>query len=205
MKKKDLIWREILEGALKGQFQFVQEDLAKKFKTSTSMIHFTLKRPKEIGVIEVRGRFFRLTDFDKFLDLWAAGRDLMDDWVYKASSDLSVDQIENALPKGVIFSGFSAYKKIFNELPADYDSVMVYQTNKKDLEAIKRQFPESKDNQTFPRLLVYDGRDSGLDPNQQIPLTQLYVDLWNFPKWYVKDYLAALKLKIDGILSKQTD
>lgn len=205
MKKKDLIWREILEGALNGQFQFVQEDLAKKFQTSTSMIHFTLKRPKEIGAIEVRGRFFRLTDFDKFLELWATHRNLMDDWVYKAYSNLSVDQIETALPKDIIFTGFSAYKIIFNELPADYDSVMIYQTNKKDLEAIRKKFPNSKNNQTFPRLLVYDGTDLGLDKKQKLPLTQLYVDLWSSPKWYTKDYLEALKLKIDGILSRQVN
>lgn len=205
MKKKYLIWREILESALNGQFQFVQEDLAKKFKTSTSMIYFVLKVPREIGVIEVRGRFFRLIDFNKFLELWATHRNIMDDWIYKASSDLSVDQIESSLPQGVIFTGFSAYKQFFHELPADYDSVMVYETNKKTLDEIKKKFPSSKDNQAFPRLLVYDGRNLGLGSDHRLPLTQLYVDLWGFPKWYVKDYLTSLKLKIDGILSKQTN
>lgn len=205
MKKRDLIWREILEGALRGQLQFTQEDLAIKLKTSTAVVFNALKQPREVGIIEVRGRFFRLIDFNKFLDLWKVHRHLMRDTVYQAHSDLSVEEIEKRLPKEVVLTGFSAYRQRFKEVPADYDVVTVYKTNQRQLATIKKEFPDSKINLKFPRLIVYDGRELNFSKEENIPLTQLYVDLWNFPKWYAKDYLEALKLKLDDLLSRRTN
>lgn len=192
MTKKETIWRHILHKALTEKvLTFTQKSIAEKFKISTSTVFNALSVPRKIGAIEVRGRYFRLRDFEKLLLVWATARNLKNDISYSTFVADGVRGIEGMMPPDVIFGTFSAYRFAYNEEPADYSAVYVYAD---DLEEIRRRFPKQKGS---PNLFV-------LKPDWQLssfgkttPDVQTFVDLWNIPEWYTKDYLNALKKRMN--------
>lgn len=190
MSKKEMIWRHILyETQNKRTDTFTQKEVAKHFKVSTSTVFNALKAPRKLGAIEVTGRFFRVRDIEKLLLLWATHRNLKSDIFYETYVDESVLKIEGLMPNTVIFGAFSAYRLTYNEAPADYGLVYVYSD---DLEELKKRFPKNKKP---PNLFVLKP-DSHLHIfGKTTPDVQTFVDLWNIPQWYAKDYLTALKEK----------
>lgn len=192
MTKKEIIWRYILNEALnKGIYQFVQKEIAVKFGFSTCTVFNALKIPRKSGVVEVTGRNFRLRDKEKLLLIWATQRNLQRDIVYAAHVDMPVLEIESSVPPDSIFGAFSAYRIKYNEAPADYAIVYIYSKN---LEEIKKRFPFQKG---YKNLFV-------LKPDlflghfgKLTPAVQTFVDLWNIPQWYAKDFSEALKKKLN--------
>lgn len=191
MSKKEIIWQEILNQFLeKKTSRFTQKELAKKFQISTSTVFNALKIPRASGAIEVKGRGFQITDTQKFLSIWATFRNLSKDIIYKTHISSSVNEIEGILPPDAIFAAYSAYRKKFHDVPADYDKVYVYSD---DLAEIKKRFPFKKG---YENLIVLRS-DSSLKKYGLItPLARLYVDLWNLPEWYAKDFLNSLVKKL---------
>ncbi|MEW6407942.1 MAG: hypothetical protein AB1465_04595 [Patescibacteria group bacterium] len=193
MTKKEIIWRDILTQYLeKKTTKFTQKDLAQKFGFSLSTIFNSLKTPREAQIIEVSGRDFRIRDFEKFLYLWATFRTLKKDIIYSTYVKNSVFEIEANTPPNAIFGGYSAFRKKFNEAPADYDKVYVYAEN---LEKIKKRFPETK-AKSHQNLIVLQADKFLKNYGSITPLAQLFVDLWNLPEWYAKDFLNVLREKI---------
>lgn len=192
MTKKEIIWREILNEFIeKKTYQFTQKELAQKFKISLSTVFNALKVPRASGSIEVRGRYFLLRDAEKLLHIWATFRNLAKDIIYQTHVEGNIHQIEGLIPPDVIFAAYSAYQKQFNSAPADYDKVYIYCKNIKE---IKKRFPPKKGREN----LIVLKPDQFLDNYGAItPLPQLYVDLWNLPEWYAKDFLQALKNKLN--------
>lgn len=194
MKKKETIWRNILHEALtKRTDVFTQKNIAKQFHYSTSTVYNALKIPRELGAIEVTGRFFRLRDFEKLLLVWATQRYIIRDIIYQTHIEMTTQKIEGSMPPNTVFGAFSAYRLKYEESPADYDAVYIYS---KDLEAIQQRFPKEKNRKKNPNLFVLKP-DKFLDEFGTItPDVQTFVDLWNLPQWYAKDFLEALKKKI---------
>lgn len=188
--KKEILWRFILETSLqKRQVKFTQKELAGRFRYSLSTVHHALDIPRKTGAVEVTGRFFRLRDPEKLLYLWATHRNLKRDILYTTHVDMPVQKIEGAMPPSAIFAGFSAYRLRYKDAPADYDVVYVYAT---DIEAIKKRFPKVKGYENLvvlkpDPLLTKDGATSDV---------QTFVDIWNTPHWYAKEFLDALKEKM---------
>src|SRR3989338_778689 len=113
MQKKEMIWRHILAQALsKRTITFTQKDLAAFFKISTSTVFNALRAPRKLGALLVTGRFFRLTDAEKLLLLWATHRNLKKDLLYKTHVSEPAQKIEGGMPPDVIFGAFSAYRLI---------------------------------------------------------------------------------------------
>ncbi len=192
MTKKETIWRFILKKALdERELRFTQKDIAAHFKISTSTVFNALKAPRKLGAIEVTGRFFRLRDAEKLLLLWATQRNFKNDIVYSTYVDAEVREIEGRMPPDVIFGAFSAYRFAHNEAPADYSTVYVYSEG---LEELKKRFPKQKGP---PNLFVLKPDPELVSFGKTTPDVQTFVDLWNIPQWYAKDYLAALKKKIN--------
>ncbi len=191
MSKKEILWRHILYQSLEKKVQkFTQKDLAKQFGYSTSTVFNALNAPRKLGAIEVTGRYFRIRDREKLLLLWATVRNFQKEIIYETHVDSSPRGIEGAMPAEVIFGAFSAYRLKYHEAPADYSSVYVYSI---DLSSIKKRFPKMKG---ASNLFVLSP-----DPHLQsfgsvTPDAQTFVDLWNIPQWYAKDYLNALKIKL---------
>ena len=193
MTKKEVIWREILFQAIENKkIEFTQKDLAQKYGFSLSTVFNALKIPRDSGIVEAGGRGFKILDIEKFLYLWATFRNLKKDIIYQTNVAGDVRQIENEMPVDIIFGGFSAYFKKYQEAPADYDKVYIYCQEKK-IKEIKNRFPSQKG---YDNLIVLKA-DSWLENFGQItPDCQTFVDLWNLSEWYAKDFLEALKIKI---------
>lgn len=192
MKKKEIIWRYILNEALKKrQFIFTQKNLAAMFHVSTCTVFNAIKAPRQLGAIEVTGRFFRLKNIEKLLLLWATHRNFSSDIIYTASVEKSAREIEGFMPPDVIFGAFSAYRFTYNSAPADYDQVYVYAN---EIDEIKKRFPLRKKGQENLFVLKADPYLHSF--GSVTPDVQTFVDLWNIGIWYAKDYLNALKEKI---------
>ena len=191
MLKKEIIWREILYQALeKKQFRFTQKQLAQKFKFSLSTVFNALKIPRASGAIKVSGRFFAVTDTQKFLSIWGTHRNLLKDIIYQTRVNLPIKKIQAELPADTIPTAYTAYYLKFKDAPADYDKVYVYAKN---LEQIKKRFP-FKTGQ--PNLVVLKADDWLKNYGNLAPVAQIYVDLWNLSEWFAADFLKALKEKI---------
>ncbi len=190
MTKKEIIWREILYQALeKKVFKFTQSDLAQKFNFSVSTVFNALKVPRQSGAIKVAGRYFEVTDAEKLLAIWATFRNLAKDVIYQTHVAWPTQKVIGLLPDKVALGGYAAYQKRFGSAPADFDKIHVYL---KDLAEIKKRFPLQKGN---PNLIALKPDDQ-LFNYGQLPLAQLYVDLWNFKDWQAREFLDGLKKRI---------
>lgn len=192
MQKKETIWRHILEETLKKPTSvFTQKDIANKFGISTSTVFNALKIPRQLSAVEITGRYFRIKDAEKLLMIWATHRNLNKEIIYKTKVDSNTREIEGMMPPDIIFGAYSAYRFAFDESPADYGTVYIYAG---DLTEIKKRFPPQKGTANLYILK----KDEHLGKfGKTTPITQTFVDLWNLPEWYAKDYRSALKEKMN--------
>lgn len=197
MKKIEIIWRELLFQAVeKGRRQFTQKELAEKFSFSTSTLFQALKIPRKMGAVRVTSRFFILEDPEKLLYHWASFRNLDNDILFKGKVNLSISEIEGQMPPDIIFGGFTAAgKHLKGNFPADYDKVYIYSNNLKNIEQ-RFQFDKGREN-----LIVIKADPFAKQYGPTTTLAQTFVDLWNLPEWYAKEYVNSLKEKINGFLS----
>jgi len=192
MTKKEIIWREIIFQALENRkIEFTQKELAQKYGFSLSTVFNALKIPRTISALEGK-RGLRIVDIEKFLHLWATLRKLNKDIIYQTNINKPVRQIEGEMPPQAVFAAYSAFVKKHKTAPADYDKVYVYMPENK-IGEIKRRFPYKKGH---ANLVVFK-KDPWLENFGRItPDCQTFVDLWNLPEWYAKDFLNSIKEKI---------
>jgi len=192
MTKKEIIWREIIFQALENRkIEFTQKELAQKYGFSLSTVFNALKIPRTISALEGK-RGLRIVDIEKFLHLWATFRKLNKDIIYQTNINKPVRQIEGEMPPQAVFAAYSAFVKKHKTAPADYDKVYVYMPENK-IGEIKRRFPYKKG---YVNLVVFK-KDPWLENFGRItPDCQTFVDLWNLPEWYAKDFLNSIKEKI---------
>lgn len=191
MRRSEEVYRELLEGALeKKQFVFTQSGISKKLSMSLSIVNLALKPLNRMHAIAIRQRSLEITDTKKILYYWASTRNLEKDIVYKTRVEKPIRTIESEMPSQAIFGGYSAYKFIFGDIPADYSEVYIY-TN--EIEELKKRFPLSKNP---PNIFALKK-----DPSMtSITMAQLFVDLWNLKEWYAKDFLKSMEEKLHGLL-----
>lgn len=192
MLKKETIWRHLLDQVLgKKEIRFTQKELASRFGVSLSTVFNALSVPRRIGAVQVGGRSFFMRDPEKMLYLWATQRNLRRDIVYTTHVDLPVFDLEAAQPPGIIFAAFSAYRFLYQDPPADYDKVYVYSNS---LDIVKKRFPPASG---YPNFFVLKMDKGLLHYGTITPPVQIFVDIWNLPEWYTKDFLSSLRLKLD--------
>lgn len=192
MLKKEIIWRELLYQVLeKKHNKFQQKDIAQKFKFSLSTVNNALKVPRRLAAVKVTGRFFIAQNPEKLLYLWATFRNLEKDTLYKTYVNTSPKEIESTVPPKTVYGAYSAYVKLFNEAPADYDKVYIY-VQEKALPELKKRFPESKK----PANLFVLKADKFLkNYGPTTTLAQTFVDIWNLSDWYAQDFYRDFKRK----------
>lgn len=196
MSKKEAIWRFLLNEALTNKnYQFTQKNLSEKFGFSLSTINNALRVPRQTGAVIVTGRNFNIVDKEKFLYLWATFRSLSRDIIYTTHAEGDVKTIAGEMPAGVIFTAFSGYDLLFGNAPADYDKVYIY-ADAATLSVVKERFPARGG---YKNLIVLksDAWLKKLSGRGTAPAVQLFVDLWNVGDWQAKDFLAALKTKLE--------
>lgn len=197
MKKIEFIWRHILyETIEKRQTRFKQQDLAIHFSISSSTVSAALRPLRRLGAVHVGGRGFDVIDYEKILYHWANHRILQNDIVGQMHVNLPIREIESQLPDGTIATTYTAFRERFDEAPADYDKVYCYTNNQRSIE--NRFTHES--TKGSPNLFILKS-DRFLSTYPTIPLSHLFVDLWNLSDWYAKEFVRALKEHIDGLLS----
>jgi len=191
MKKIEHVFREILFQAIENKkTRLTQSELSKKLNLSLSIVNLAANKIAEIGAVIIEPRGFRVIDIKKILYYWASVRNLQRDIVYKTRVEIPVRDIEKNLPD-VFYSCFSAYKFKFNDVPADYSEVYVYADN--EIEAVKKRFPEKKEN---PNLFILKSDKNMKLYGKTLTIGQIFVDLWNLNTWYAKDFLTALEKKM---------
>lgn len=196
MKRTEEIYREILFEAIeKNKKTFTQSEISKKLSISLSIVNLAIKRLNSIGAVKIRQRNFNVLDTKKILYLWASIRNLNKDIVFQARIDASVREIERVLPN-IFYSAYSAYKLRFDEVPADYSEIYVY-ADGKEFETIKKRIFNFKmsENSRNPNFFVLK-KDPSLGLYKEIPLAQIFVDLWNLKEWYAKDFINAMEEKL---------
>lgn len=198
MKKSELVYREILHGFVEKKIAtFTQLGLAKALSVSLSTVSNALKPLRKMGAIRVKRRSFELVNAKKILYYWASVRNLEKDIIYKTRVDVksTVAEIEKEMPSSAVFAAYSAYKFRFKDAPADYSEVYVY-CGSDDLKELVRRFPQ-KASTGIPNLFALRKDFEG----NKMPLTHIFIDLWNIKEWYAKDFLNALEERLHGILA----
>jgi predicted transcriptional regulator len=196
MKKTEWVFREILYRAIeKKEFALTQSELSKKLSLSLSILNSAVKRLNSIGAVKITQRNFKIIDIKKILYFWASVRNLEKDIIFKARIEAPVKEIEKNMPN-VIFTAYTAYKLRFNDVVSDYSEVYVY-ADAEELESVKKRIAKlslSQKNQT-PNFFVIK-KDAMLKNYGKIPISQIFVDLWNLKEWYAKDFVIALEKRI---------
>jgi hypothetical protein len=193
MRKKEILWREILSEAMENKnLKFTQKELAGKFGFSLSTVFNALKAPRQLGAVKVTGKDFTVIDAEKFLYLWATQRNIGKEIIYETYVSGSAPEIEGRMPADIIFGSYSAYAMKYQDAPADYDKVYVY-ADEDGLAEFKKRFPKARGeaNLFILKSDSYLKKFGGITPDAQI-----FVDLWNMKDWYAKDFLNAFKSKL---------
>lgn len=195
MKKIEAVWRELLFQSIEcKKFVFTQKELSLYLKVSVSTIHQALIIPRKLNAIRVTGRDFEIIHLEKILYLWATVRDPLKEVVYKTFVPVSAAYLEGLLPPGTIFTGYSGFKEHLSCTPAEYDHVYCYS---QALLEIKKRCPFNP--KQFPNLWVLKP-DARLSLYLSLPLAQIFVDIWNFPEWYAKDFISEFRQRYVTIL-----
>lgn len=195
MTKIEVIWREILFQARENRkVVFTQKELAVDFGFSLSTVFQALKIPRASHIIQVSNRNFRLDSYQKLLYLWASHRAMHRDILYRAHIDLDAKNIEARMPPLARFALYSAYAFFYRETPADYDHVYVY-VSPVELPGILQRFEHLDSKHAAPNLFILR-QDEWLSRYAQMPPEHIFVDIWNAPEWYAKDFLKALEPRL---------
>lgn len=187
MNHKEEVYLYLLENYSKGKV--TQQGIAQALGISLSTVNNALKPLRKMQAIEIRPRELIVRDSEKVLTYWATIRKLEKETIYSTHVRLPVKEIENSMPQNAIFTAFSGYKFLFNDVPADYSEVYVY-ADERTLQEIKKRFPEKKGPKN---LFVLQGNAVVKKMSKNIaPASLLFVDLWNVKGWYARDFLDAL-------------
>lgn len=194
ISKKEIIWRFVLHSVfVEKNFLFTQKDIARRFGVSVSTVHNAIKLPRLSGAISVTGRNFRVTDKEKFLLLWATHRNLTRDIIYRTRVEQHAAGIEGMLPPCAIFAAYSAFREKYRDAPAEYEVVYAYAAAA-DLPVFRKRFPATDGS---PTLVLLEADPALPLFGAVTPDVQTFVDIWNLPHWYAKDFRDALKEKLD--------
>ncbi|PIV69159.1 MAG: hypothetical protein COS07_01670, partial [Candidatus Aenigmarchaeota archaeon CG01_land_8_20_14_3_00_37_9] len=168
-----------------------QSFLSKRCGVSLGNVNHAVEPLASMNAIEKKPRGFTVIGAKKILLYWASTRNLDKDIVYQTFSNISVIEIEKIIPVNM-FTAYSGFKFKFNSTPSDYSEVFAYG----NAEKVKERFAEKKGR---PNVIVLK-TDKHLMKFKQIPIAQLFVDLWNINTWYSQEFLKVLEAKINGIL-----
>lgn len=190
MLKIEYVWRELLDRVIEERNpDFTITELAKKYSLSTSVVNHALIPLRNLNIVKINKTSSKVVDWERLLFFWATRRNLKKDIIYSTFSPSPVFEGEGLMPPDVIPTAFTAFRYLLNKTPADYDHIYLY-SNK--IEKIIKRFPESK---RPPNIFVLKA-DPYLQKSKKVGLAQLFVDLWNLPEWYAKDFQEAVLLEI---------
>lgn len=194
MKKIERVYREILYRSLEErERELTQKHLSTRCEVAIGTVNYALKPLEDMNAVEKKRKSFLVLDPKKILIYWASVRNLRGDIVYGTHSDKDIRQIEQEMPP-CTFTAYSGYKFRYGEPPAGYSEIWVYGEG----DRVKERFPEEEGKKNV-FVLEMDGH---LEKFDEVPLAQLYVDLWNLDTWYASEFIKSLEEIVDGILGR---
>ncbi|MBS3138374.1 HTH domain-containing protein [Candidatus Woesearchaeota archaeon] len=193
MRNAELIVREILYSALeKKKYELTQSQLSKELKISLSIVHRTVMIMQNMGAVRIKQRGFAVQDVKKIMYYWASIRRLQQDIIYSTRVEKPVKEIEKLMPDTIVFACYTAYKLLFNDVPADYSEVYVYGDEK-----LKSRFPQNKE----PHNLFVLKKDKHIEQYGKVAtIANTFVDLWNLKEWYAKEFVKSMEARLYGVL-----
>jgi len=198
MKLYEVLYREIATDYLSGKNLFTQKEMSNRLGISISNINRALKELEAINAVMIRPMAFKIIAIDRLLLYWATRRKLTKDIVYSAFADMRTNEIEASMPNGTAFTAYTAYKKIYDDIPANYSEVYVYATEDA-LYEIKKGFPLHKSYDNIFVLKADPILEERIENGMAVvPVPNVFVDLWNMRAWYAKDFVDALAKKLFG-------
>ncbi len=196
MKRAEIVYREILYRVIEEkERKLTQSELSKKLEISLSIVNSAVRKLSELGAVKILQRSFSVIDVKKALYFWASIRNLKKDIIFSGRIDLSVRDIERSMPNDIIYTAYSAYKFRFKDVPADYSEIYVYASDD-GIKNIRKRLV-IKEN-IRPNLFVLK-KDNLISKYKEIPIAQIFVDLWNLREWYAKEFVDALEKKIKEV------
>jgi len=182
MFKIEYIWRELLDRVIEERNpDFTIIELAKKYSLSTSVVNHALIPLRNLNIVKINKTLSKVVDWERLLFFWATRRNLKKDIIYSTFSPLPVYDREGLMPSEVISTGFTSFRYLLNKTPADYDHIYFY-SNK--IEKITKRFPNNK----RPSNIFILRPDPYLLKSKKLGLAQLFVDFWNLPEWYAREF-----------------
>lgn len=182
MFKIEYVWRELLDRVIeKRNPDFTITELARKFFLSTSVVNHALIPLRDLNIVRVNKTSSKVVDWERLLFFWVTRRNLKKDIIYSTFSPLPVYDREGLMPSEVISTGFTSFRYLLNKTPADYDHIYFY-SNK--IEKITKRFPNNK----RPSNIFILRPDPYLLKSKKLGLAQLFVDFWNLPEWYAREF-----------------
>jgi hypothetical protein len=190
MFKIEYIWRDLLDRVIEEKKpEFTITELSKKYSLSTSVVNHALYPLRQLNIVKIGKFSSKVVDWERLLYFWATRRNLKKDIVYFTFSPLPVYDREGLMPEDVVPTAYTAFRYFFKKTPADYDHIYFYSNN---IENVSKRFPKRKNP---PNIFILKP-DSYLKKLKKVSLSQLFVDLWNLPEWYAKDFCEATLLEI---------
>ena len=168
---------------------FTITELAKKYALSTSVVNHALIPLRNLNIVKINKTSSKIVDWERLLFFWATRRNLKKEIIYSTFSPLPVYDLEGLMPPDVIPTAFTAFRYLLNKTPADYNHIYFYSSN---FEKIIKRFPKNY----RPSNIFILKPDLYLLKFKKLGLSQLFVDLWNLPEWYAKDFQEAVLLEI---------
>lgn len=191
MLKIEYVWREILSQAIEQKNpDFTITELSNKFSLSTSMVSHALFPLRSLGIVKVGKVKSSLIDAERMLYFWATRRNLKKEIIYKTYSEINVFERETLMPTDVFPTAYSACRLYYDLAPSDYENIYFYARDDKE---IQKRFP--MEEKRAPNIFVLKG-DRFLADYKKVPVAQIFVDLWNLPEWYAKEFSDSLLLNI---------
>lgn len=185
MKKTELVFLLLCEGLARTQLE-----ASKRLGISLSTVNHALEPLEEMGAVRAERKGITVLDRRKLLLYWAS---VHSNKIAYSTSVESVEAAERELPPGVLLTSFSAFKRAYRSVPSDYSETYAY-AHKDSLVELQKRFPPSARKHNFfvlgaPEQLFHFGGKGC------VPLSLVFVDLWNNKEWYAAEFLKEMEGK----------
>ncbi len=205
MKKKDLVWRELIDAAIeRGQRRWENvEDLAFRAGVPSPTAAYALRRLIEIGAVRQHHAGFAVVNPQKVLTSFCASRSIVADTVATVTLRESVlkkladSQLAERLIKGGPEAAIMHLGGV--NTVSDYTERIIYVRDEAALNALLEHADPFEPNRAEPNrgqisVLIADAR-AARTWRSHASFAQTYADLFVTPGWQSSEFRIALRDK----------
>jgi hypothetical protein len=180
LRKFERVYRELLLCSLREVSLVRQEDVASVCGVSIGLVNKTVRKLEVAMAVEATRSGVRVLSPARLLNLWAAERDLSKDVLQMFRLDPVAD-VEKELPADVLVTGFSGWAGVSGRMPADYDRLYFYVTDRERFD-LWLGFRKDRVRRVNPNVFVLCVEDEHLVRSSVkgfACVPQVYVDIYS--------------------------